>query len=294
MGIFNNKRISLALDSGSAKGMAHIGVIEELEKNGYNITAIAGTSMGAVVAAYYCFNRLDVLKKWLTGLNKKSTFMTLDFSISGGFIGGKKLMQAFEDHLGDALIENAKIPLYIVATNLDTGKEHIFSEGSVLHAIRASISVPGVMRPYFYNGAYYVDGAVTNPLPVDVLHSHKHKNIVAVHLHEYIEKRDSLNNPGVIETMLRSMGIVSRYLAVAKMQSAVTVIEPDVAGIDMFHFYQASEVIKRGSDAAQISIQNGALDSLSLKLLSLFKEKISDRIVRILKKKLGSSKSLTE
>ncbi len=283
--VIDNKKISLALDSGSAKGMAHIGVIETLEKEGYQITAIAGTSMGAIVAAYYCLGKLDVLKSWLTGLNKKSTFMTIDFSFSGGFIGGKKLMQAFEEHLGDATFADAKIPLYIIATNLDTGKERIFSEGSIIHAIRASISVPGVMRPYLYEGNYYVDGAVTNPLPVDVLHNNKHKNIVAVHLHEYIEERDSTSAPGVLETMSRSMGIVSRYLAKAKMQEAIAVIEPKVAGIDMFHFYQAQDVIDRGAQAAKTAVEQGALDSIALKILNNFKEKISDRIAYIINKK---------
>lgn len=283
--IMDNKKISLALDSGSAKGMAHIGVIETLEKEGYQITAVAGSSMGAIVAAYFCLGKLDILKSWLTGLNKKSTFKTLDFSFSGGFIGGKKLMQAFEEHLGDAVFSDTKIPLYITATNLDTGKERIFSEGPIIHAIRASISVPGVMRPYLYEGNYYVDGAVTNPLPVDVLHNHKHKNIVAVHLHEYIEERDSSSVPGVLETMVRSMGIVSRYLAKAKMQEAVAVIEPKVAGIDMFHFYQANEVIAYGAQAAKSAVEQGALDSITLKILNRFKEKISDRIAYIMKKK---------
>ena len=291
--VIDNKKISLALDSGSAKGMAHIGVIETLEKEGYQITAVAGTSMGAIVAAYYCLGKLDVLKSWLTGLNKKSTFMTLDFSFSGGFIGGKKLMQAFEEHLGEATFADTKIPLYITATNLDTGKERIFSEGSIIHAIRASISVPGVMRPYLYEGNYYVDGAVTNPLPVDVLHNNKHKNIVAVHLHEYIEERDSSSAPGVLETMSRSMGIVSRYLAKAKMQEAVAVIEPNVAGIDMFHFYQAQVVIDRGAQAAKTAVEQGALESIALKILNNFKEKISNRIIQIMKKKLGKNSSLS-
>ena len=291
--VIDNKKISLALDSGSAKGMAHIGVIETLEKEGYQITAVAGTSMGAIVAAYYCLEKLDVLKSWLTGLNKKSTFMTLDFSFSGGFIGGKKLMQAFEEHLGEATFADTKIPLYITATNLDTGKERIFSEGSIIHAIRASISVPGVMRPYLYEGNYYVDGAVTNPLPVDVLHNNKHKNIVAVHLHEYIEERDSSSAPGVLETMSRSMGIVSRYLAKAKMQEAVAVIEPNVAGIDMFHFYQAQVVIERGAQATKSAVEQGALDSIALKILNNFKEKISNRIIYIMKKKLGKNSSLS-
>lgn len=287
MSIFSTKRIALALDSGSAKGMAHIGVIEELESKGYTVTAVAGTSMGAVVAAYYSLGKLDILKNWLLSLNKKSTFLTLDFSLSGGFIGGKKLMQAFEEHLGSAEFKDTKIPLFITATNLDTGKEHIFNEGPIIHAIRASISVPGVMRPYFYNGNYFVDGAVTNPLPVDILHNNKFKNIVAVHLHEYIDNRDTGNAPGLIETMMRSMGIVSRYLAKAKINEAMAVIEPDVSGVDMFHFYQAENVILRGRQAAQLAIEKGALDSLSLKMLSFFKDKISNRIAHILKKKLG-------
>lgn len=289
--VIDNKKISLALDSGSAKGMAHIGVIETLEKEGYQITAVAGTSMGAIVAAYYCLGKLDVLKSWLTGLNKKSTFLTLDFSLSGGFIGGKKLMQAFEEHLGDATFSDAKIPLYIIATNLDTGKERIFSEGPIIHAIRASISVPGVMRPYFYEGNYYVDGAVTNPLPVDVLHNNKHKNIVAVHLHEYIEERDSSTAPGVLETMGRSMGIVSRYLAKAKIQEALAVIEPNVAGVDMFHFYQAQDVIERGAKSAEKAVEQGALDSIALKILNTVKEKISDRILYIMKKNQNKNKT---
>ena len=281
MSIFSNKKISLALDSGSAKGMAHIGVIEELENKGYKITAVAGTSMGAVVAAYYSLGKLDVLKNWL------STFFTLDFSLSGGFIGGKKLMQAFEEHLGNAEFKDTKIPLFITATNLDTGKEHIFYEGQIIHAIRASISVPGVMRPYLYEGNYFVDGAVTNPLPVDILHDNKFKNIVAVHLHEYIDEREAGAAPGLIETMMRSMGIVSRYLAKAKISEAMAVIEPDVSGVDMFHFYQADSVISRGRKAATLAIENGALDSISLKMLTFFKEKISNRIIYILKRKLG-------
>lgn len=287
MSIFSTKKIALALDSGSAKGMAHIGVIDELENKGYTITAVAGTSMGAVVAAYYSLGKLDVLKNWLLSLNKKSTFLTLDFSLSGGFIGGKKLMQAFEEHLGSVEFKDTKIPLFITATNLDTGKEHIFNEGPIIHAIRASISVPGVMRPYFYDGSYFVDGAVTNPLPVDILHNNKFKNIVAVHLHEYIDERDTGNAPGLIETMMRSMGIVSRYLAKAKINEAMAVIEPDVSGVDMFHFYQAENVILRGRQAAQLAIEKGALDSLSLKMLAFFKDKISNRIAHILKKKLG-------
>lgn len=285
MSIFSSKKISLALDSGSAKGIAHIGVIETLEESGYIIEAVAGTSMGAVVAAYYCSGKLDILKEWLTSLSKKSTFFTMDFSISGGFIGGKKLMQAFEEHLGSIRFEDLKVPLYIISTNLDTGEEYIFSSGEILPAIRASISVPGVMRPFYYNGSYFIDGAVTNPLPVDVLHNNGYRNIVAVHLHEYIDKRDSSSAPGVLETMTRSMGIVSRYLAKAKMGEAFAVIEPDVSGFDMFHFYQAKIIIEKGRLSARHAVESGLLNSLAIKILNAVKEKITNMISVIIKRK---------
>ena len=284
MGIISSKRISLALDSGSAKGMAHIGIIEELIRSGYKISSMSGTSMGAVVAAYYCMGKLEVLKEWLMGLNKKSTFMTMDFSLTGGFIGGKKLLSAFEDHLGSATFENSKIPLYIVATNLTTGEERVFSKGLIVPAIRASISVPGVMKPYFYENDYYVDGAVTNPLPVDVLHANGHKNIVAAHLHEFLDKRDE-KAPGVLETMSRSMSIVSRYLAKAKINNAFAVIEPDLSDFDMFHFYQAREIIEKGRYAARHAIDTGMLDSLSMKLLNSSKDKITKIMYKIYERK---------
>ena len=266
--IFRKKKLALALDSGSAKGIAHIGVIEKLISSGYEISAVAGCSMGAVIAAYYAMGKLELLKEWLLSLDKKSTFNTIDFSIGGGFIGGKKLMNAFENHLGNASFGDTSVPLYISATNLDEGRERVFSQGEILPAIRASISIPGIMRPYFYENAYYVDGAVTNPLPVDVLLKNNHKNIVAVHLHEYMEQRSSASAPRVLETALRSMDIVSRYLAKAKIGAAMAVITPDTAGFDMFHFYRAKEIMERGEKAAEDVIDSGALDSAAIKLLN--------------------------
>lgn len=241
-----SKDVCLALGSGSAKGIAHIGVIEALEESGYKINAVSGTSMGAIVGAYYTFGKLDVLKSWLMSLDKRGTFKNIDFSMTGGFISGNKLMKNIEEQLGDVCFEDARIPLFIPATNLDSGKEEIFYKGPVLPAIRSSISIPGVMKPYLYNGHYYVDGAVTDPVPVDVLSDKGYKNIIAVHLHEHIENRETGDAPGVIDTALRSMSIVTRHLAKAKMCGARAAIQPDLSGIGMFHMYRAGDIINIG------------------------------------------------
>lgn len=255
----NVKNIALALGSGSAKGIAHIGVIEALLNEGYHIKAVSGTSMGAVVAAFYAFGKLDILKSWFLTVDKKETLKNVDFSIKGGFISGKKLTLHLEEHLGNVDFENASIPLFIPATNLDLGKEEVFYSGNVISAIRASISIPGVLKPHYHNGYYYVDGAVTDPVPVDVLSDSGYKNIIAVHLHEYLDPRDSIDVPGVIEATTRSMSIVSKYLALAKMRKARVVIQPDLSGIGMFHMHRAKDIIEIGYNATMRLIENGHL-----------------------------------
>lgn len=251
--------VSIALGSGSAKGIAHIGVIEALRDAGYKIKAVSGTSMGAIVGAYYAFGKLDILKNWLLSFDRRETFRTIDFSITGGLISGKKFMKHIEEHLGDVKFEEANIPLFIPSTNLDLGKEEVFYKGSVLPAIRASISVPGVLKPFFYNGYYYVDGAVTDPVPVDVLNDNGFKNIIAVDLHEHIEMREGSEAPGVIDTMSRSMSIVSRYLAKAKMCAAKMAIQPDLSEIGMFDIHKAKDIIDIGRKTTQDMIDNKKL-----------------------------------
>lgn len=257
--LFKVKDISLALGSGSAKGIAHIGVIEALEAAGYNIKAVSGTSMGAIVGAYYAFGKLDILKDWFLAFDRKETFKTIDFSVTGGFISGNRVMKRIEEQLGDVNFEDANVPLFIPATNLDIGREEVFYQGPVLPAIRASISVPGILKPYLYKGYYYVDGAVTDPVPVDILSDNGFKNIIAVHLHEYLEEREKGDAPGVIDTMARSMSIVSRYLAKSKMCGASVAIQPNLSEIGMFHVYKAKDIIDIGRKTTEEMIANKKL-----------------------------------
>ncbi len=159
--------ISLVLGSGGARGYAHIGVIEELIEQGFDIQSISGSSMGALVGGVYAAGKLDAYRDWVLPLEKFDVFKLLDITISGGgFIKGDRIINAMREHVGDLLIEDLPISYTAVAVDLDAHREVWFSEGSLFDAIRASIAIPTVFRPHRYQGRLLVDGGLLNPLPV--------------------------------------------------------------------------------------------------------------------------------
>ena len=177
-------RIGLALSPGSAKGLAHIGVIQVLEENGIDIDVISATSMGAYVAAHwaYGYNGRD-MERLSRGLEKRFGLLELlDFVLPPrrAFFLGRKIKNRLRQALGHARFADLSIPLRIVASNINTMEPEVFSEGDVVSAVRASCTIPGVFVPMEINGETYIDGGVTNPLPVDVLEEMGIENIIAV------------------------------------------------------------------------------------------------------------------
>lgn len=159
--------ISLVLGSGGARGYAHIGVIEELLAQGFDIRSIAGSSMGALVGGVYAAGKLDAYRDWVLPLAKFDVFRLLDITIrGGGFIKGDRIFAALREHVGDVDIENLPISFTAVAVDLDAQREIWFSRGSLFEALRASIAIPSVFRPHRYQGRLLVDGGLLNPLPV--------------------------------------------------------------------------------------------------------------------------------
>ncbi len=135
------QKVSLVLSGGGARGMAHIGVIEELEKQGYEIASLAGTSMGALVGGVYAVGKIDELKNWLYSLDKRKTFSLIDFTFSKqGFVKGDKVFQKMKDFVPDINIEDLKIPYLAVASDILRKKEVVFTSGPLLDAIRASVA----------------------------------------------------------------------------------------------------------------------------------------------------------
>ena len=162
------KQVTLVLGGGAARGLAHIGVIRVLEEEGFSISAITGTSMGALVGGIYAAGKLDKYTDWVTSLTKKDVIQYLDvsFRAKSGILKGDLIMEALRDFVGDVSIESLTIPFLAVATDLTARKEVWITRGNLFDAIRASISVPGVFTPHRFAGRWMVDGGLLNPVPV--------------------------------------------------------------------------------------------------------------------------------
>jgi NTE family protein len=178
-----NKKIALVLSGGGARGIAHIGVIEELEKRGYEITSIAGTSMGAVVGGMYAAGKLEKYKEWMCSLDKRKVFSLVDFTFSAdGIVKGDKVLDAIKEFVPDTNIEDLKIAYSATAADIENHKEIVYRSGSLYEAIRASIAIPMVITPVIKNGAIIVDGGVLNNLPISNVKRNKGDLLVAVYV----------------------------------------------------------------------------------------------------------------
>jgi NTE family protein len=161
------KNVTLVLSGGGARGFAHIGAIEELEKRGYEINSIAGTSMGALVGGVYAAGKMNEFKEWAYNITKQEIFKLMDFSFTAqGLIKGEKLLNAMKKFIPDANIEDMGIKYTATAFDLAQNKEIVFREGSLYEAIRASISIPTVFTPVMNGDSVIVDGGVVNNIPI--------------------------------------------------------------------------------------------------------------------------------
>lgn len=177
------KRVALSLGSGGARGYAHIGAIEVLEERGYDIVALAGCSMGALVGGVYAAGKMQAYKDWVTGLGQFDVLKLLDVTLNSvGAIRGEKVFSVVREMLGDTRIESLPISYTSVATDLLGHREIWFQEGPLDQAIRASIAIPGLITPVVLNGRVLVDGALLNPLPIMPTISAHADMVVAVNL----------------------------------------------------------------------------------------------------------------
>lgn len=166
----DKKKTALVLASGGARGIAHIGVIEELEKRGYQITSVAGSSIGSVIGGIYTSGNLPAFKEWLLSLDKIEVFNMLDFTLGRqGFIKGDRFFRELERFIKDKCIEDLHIPFSAVATDFINKRQFIFDKGSLLLAIRGSVAIPTVITPLEFNQTIMIDGGVINPMPVDAV-----------------------------------------------------------------------------------------------------------------------------
>ncbi len=174
--------LGIALGSGGARGLAHIGVLEELANLGIEPGIVSGTSIGSLIGAGYCSGHLDDMRELALSLDLRTfLFRIMDFGMPrSGFVEGKRINALIQDLMPEATFESLDKPFRCIAANLKTGEEIVFSKGPIHPAIRASISIPGIFTPANDEENYYIDGGLVNPVPVDQLKEMGAEKTIAV------------------------------------------------------------------------------------------------------------------
>jgi len=246
--------IGLALGSGSARGLAHIGVLKVLEREQIPINAISGSSMGALIGGLYAAGMpLRELESIALKVTRRAVLAHIDPIPSlKGLVLGKKIEEMLRSFIGNKDFSELRIPMAIVATDILTGEELVLKDkGDVVNAIRASISVPVVFVPVRAGDRILVDGGVVNPVPVDAVTLLDPRAIpVAVSVIPKVEHKQA-ERPTTVDILLNTFDIMQHKLYEANKSLAKIVIEPNVSFASGIEFWKAGQIIECGEQAAR-------------------------------------------
>jgi NTE family protein len=293
MTVQNAKTVSLVLGAGGARGLAHIGVIQWLTENGYQIRSIAGSSMGALIGGIYATSKLEAYSEWALALERMEVLRLLDLSFGRtGLFKGDRVMAILRDLIGDADIEDLAVSFTAVAMELETGKEVWLREGKLFDAIRASIAIPLILTPVRHDGRTLVDGGLVNPVPIAPTLNDTTDLTIAVNtggryevretpttsapipddkgyrqrIHAFIEnlyppQARAESMPGMIDVALRSMEAMENTIARLKLAA----YSPDVTieiprNVCRIHeFWRAEELIALGRERTARAFGNNGV-----------------------------------
>jgi NTE family protein len=255
-------KIGLALSGGAARGLAHIGVLEVLEKENIPVDMIAGTSAGAAIGALYAQGKdINQIKNLVLDLDWKRLVSLVDLALpKTGFIGGRKIKNQLKSIIGDIEFGKLRIPLACVATDIRTGEEVIIKQGSVLEGVRASISIPVILTTARWGDRYLVDGGLVNPVPVSVVKEMGADFIIAVNVIPDLSQRfhhannKEVKKPNIFSVIMQTLYITTSQAIKSSLKGADIVIKPQLAGIGYGDFHRAQDCIQQGQLAAQSSI----------------------------------------
>jgi len=279
-----NVLVGLALGTGAARGLAHIGVIRVLEREGIAIDVVAGSSMGSLIAAAWAVGKnadeMEEIAKKIRG--KRAFLKLLDPMFPGaGILRGIKVYNFLHSIVNGLTFADTLIPLKIVASDLNTLEEVVFEDGKLIDAIRASISIPGVFRPVINAGRTLIDGGITDPVPVQVLARAGVAKIIAVNTipnAEEMKQRERYRNEmshtaqkeqkagahetgpmvetptSIINVYMRSMHAMQSRMAETDCNNADVVIRPILAESVWYDFYHPERYIRCGEEAAQAAL----------------------------------------
>ena len=281
--------IALALGTGGARGLAHIGAIEAIEAAGFRIVAVSGSSMGALIGGIYAAGKLGVYRDWVCSLQKMDVLKLVDWTLSGaGLIKGERIIDVLREMIGVINIEDLPIPFTAVATDLDREREVWLTRGPLFEAIRASIAIPTIFRPQSLDGHRLVDGGLMNPLPLTPLLRSPGDYTIAVSVNgppeaqpatrrpvqdpprsglrariaAYVKRSfgnhaDKQAEPGWIDTLTQALELMQENLTGFRLAAdrPDLVIEIPRNASAVYEFYRASELIELGRERAERALK---------------------------------------
>lgn len=240
-------RIGLALGGGAARGFAHIGVIQVLEEAGVRPDVVVGTSAGSLVAALYAAGRSGAELARLAASMDESAIT--DWSFPGrGLIRGEALARYVREQTGGLPIEQMKLPLGIVATDLDSGAPILFRRGDTGAAVRASSAVPAVFMPVRIGDREYVDGGLVSPVPVRFAREMGAELVIAV---DISQAPDGNPTGDPFKMLLQTFAIMGRSINTFELRDAEVVVRPSLIGVSSADFTARARAIQAGRVAAQ-------------------------------------------
>ena len=288
----NGPTLGLVLGSGASRGWSHIGVIKALLKEGIEPDIVCGTSVGAMIGACYLAGNLEKLERWVLDSTRKDVlkFFNVKWSQSG-FVDCEQLEKFLHENVADRdlQIESLSKPYAAIATNLYNGREVWFKEGNLVHAVTASMALPGLFPAVKDGDRWLVDGGLVDPVPVSVCRAMGADIVIAINLNSDIvgkrtgkkveqkplEKKGMLHNlkkttkevsnnifndsdkdeetPGSLVSITNSINIVQDRITRSRLAGdpAEVVISPKLARIGMLEFHRAAEAIEEGQKCVQ-------------------------------------------
>jgi len=280
--------VGLVLGSGAARGWAHIGVIQALERHGVRPDVVCGSSIGALVGAALVSGRVAELGAWVRSLDWPDVVGMLDISLKGGLIRGDRVVHYCSQHFFLPDFSDSPVPFACVATELSSGRELWLRDGSIADAVQASIALPGLFSPVLRQGRVLVDGGLVNPVPVSLCRALGAEIVIAVELGSGIvgktRKKDrrltllgdenwaqkvlstigfgngdgeaqpiNVSMPSLTDVVTSSINIMQMRIARSRLagEPADVLISPRVAQLNMMEFDRASEAIEEGEAAVE-------------------------------------------
>jgi NTE family protein len=281
------RKLGIALGGGSARGWAHIGVLRALAQEGIAPDYLAGCSIGAMVGAAFAAGRIEKLETWALSLDWKRIVKLLDIGLRGGLIKGERLLDFFHGQFVECQFSDLSIPFATVATDLASGREIWLREGKVSDAVRASCTVPGLIKPALHEGRYLIDGGVVNPVPVSLCRAMGADVVIAVSLgsevcgpfmREYqaaaapqqnrnrlvemllprhrdepgaADESDTPARPSMLETVLGAIDIMQARIARSRLagEPPDVLLTPHLGQMGSYEYHRAAPAIDEGRDA---------------------------------------------